>query len=145
MLKQITIKGFKGITDLTLNLDKINVLIGVNSSEKHYSASIGFTGKLRFRDVAEYLKIKIEVSDIKSQISKSPFLSYKSIFEFEEKEQPFLLIWDIEFKLISATSVNLLEESISKVNSKWDKSLCNPKRWKSYMKASPLYTYKMGL
>lgn len=148
MLKQVTIKGFKGITDLTLNLDKINVLIGVNSSGKTtILQALDLLVNCVFRDVAEYLKDKNwKVSDIKSQISKSPFLSYKSIFEFEEKEQPFLLIWDIEFKLISATSVNLLEESISKVNSKWDKSLCNPKKMeKLYEKASPLYTYKDGI
>ena len=57
MLKQVTIKGFKGITDLTLNLDKINVLIGVNSSGKTtILQALDLLVNCVFRDVAEYLK-----------------------------------------------------------------------------------------
>jgi len=124
MLKQVTIKGFKGITDLTLNLDKINVLIGINSSGKTtILQALDLLANCVFRDVAEYLMDKKwKVSDIKSQISKKSLLSYRSIFEFEENDKTFLLIWQIEFMLISATSVILLQESISKVNGKWDKA-----------------------
>ena len=148
MLKQVTIKGFKGITDLTLNLDKINVLIGVNSSGKTtILQALDLLVNCVFRDVAEYLKDKNwKVSDIKSQISKSPFLSYKSIFEFEENGEPFLLIWDIKFKLNSVTSINLIEESIYKVNRKWEKLFSDPKNIeKLYKEANFLYTYKNGI
>jgi len=148
MLKQVTIKGFKGITDLTLNLDKINVLIGVNSSGKTtILQALDLLVNCVSRDVAEYLKDKNwKVSDIKSQISKSPFLSYKSIFEFEENGEPFLLIWDIKFKLNSVTSINLIEESIYKVNRKWEKLFSDPKNIeKLYKEANFLYTYKNGI
>ena len=148
MLKQVTIKGFKGITDLTLNLDKINVLIGINSSGKTtILQALDLLANCVFRDVAEYLMDKKwKVSDIKSQISKKSILSYRSIFEFEENEKPFLLIWQIEYKLISATSVNLIKESISKVNGKWKKSYCNKdKQQQLDNKQIPLYSYKDGI
>jgi len=84
MLKQVTIKGFKGITNLTLNLNKINVLIGANSSGKTtILQALDLLSNCAFKDITEYLKDKgWKVSDIKSQISKDSFLSYKSIFEF---------------------------------------------------------------
>ena len=148
MLKQVTIKGFKGITDLTLNLDKINVLIGINSSGKTtILQALDLLANCVFRDVAEYLMDKKwKVSDIKSQISKKSILSYRSIFEFEENDKTFLLIWQIEYKLISATSVNLIKESISKVNGKWKKSYCNiDKQQELDNKLIPLYTYKDGI
>ncbi|HNW24644.1 MAG TPA: AAA family ATPase, partial [Candidatus Cloacimonas sp.] len=68
MLKQVTIKGFKGITDLTLNLDKINVLIGINSSGKTtILQALDLLANCVSRDVSEYLKDKNwKVSDIKS-------------------------------------------------------------------------------
>lgn len=148
MLKQVTIKGFKGITDLTLNLDKINVLIGINSSGKTtILQALDLLANCVSRDVSEYLKDKNwKVSDIKSQISKSSLLSYNALFEFEENGNPFLLIWQIEFKLISATSVNLIKESILKVNGKWDKAYCNiDKQQKLFENAIPLYTYRDGI
>lgn len=148
MLKQVTIKGFKGITDLTLNLDKINVLIGINSSGKTtILQALDLLANCVSRDVSEYLKDKNwKVSDIKSQISKSSLLSYNALFEFEENGNPFLLIWQIEFKLISATSVNLTKESILKVNGKWDKAYCNiDKQQKLFENAIPLYTYRDGI
>ena len=148
MLKQVTIKGFKGITDLTLNLDKINVLIGINSSGKTtILQALDLLANCVFRDVAEYLMDKKwKVSDIKSQISKKSILSYRSIFEFEENDKTFLLIWQIEYKLISATSVNLIKESISKVNGKWKKSYCNKdKQQQLDNKQIPLYSYKDGI
>ncbi|HQP63298.1 MAG TPA: AAA family ATPase, partial [Candidatus Cloacimonas sp.] len=148
MLKQVTIKGFKGITDLTLNLDKINVLIGINSSGKTtILQALDLLANCVSRDVSEYLKDKNwKVSDIKSQISKSSLLSYNALFEFEENGNPFLLIWQIEFKLISATSVNLTKESILKVNGKWNKAYCNiDKQQKLFENAIPLYTYRDGI
>ena len=148
MLKQVTIKGFKGITDLTLNLDKINVLIGINSSGKTtILLALDLLANCVSRDVSEYLKDKNwKVSDIKSQISKSSLLSYNALFEFEENGNPFLLIWQIEFKLISATSVNLTKESILKVNGKWNKAYCNiDKQQKLFENAIPLYTYRDGI
>ncbi len=148
MLKQVTIKGFKGITDLTLNLDKINVLIGINSSGKTtILQALDLLANCVSRDVSEYLKDKNwKVSDIKSQISKSSLLSYNALFEFEENGNPFLLIWQIEFKLISATSVNLIKESILKVNGKWNKAYCNiDKQQKLFENAIPLYTYRDGI
>ena len=148
MLKQVTIKGFKGITDLTLNLDKINVLIGINSSGKTtILQALDLLANCVSRDVSEYLKDKNwKVSDIKSQISKSSLLSYNALFEFEENGNPFLLIWQIEFKLISATSVNLTKESILKVNGKWNKAYFNiDKQQKLFENAIPLYTYRDGI
>lgn len=148
MLKQITIKGFKGITDLTLNLDKINVLIGINSSGKTtILQALDLLANCVSRDVSEYLKDKNwKVSDIKSQISKSSLLYYNAIFEFEENGKPFLLIWQIEFKLISATSVNLIKESILKVNSKWKKAYSNiDKQQELYQRAMLLYVYRDGI
>ncbi|HPV63856.1 MAG TPA: AAA family ATPase, partial [Candidatus Cloacimonas sp.] len=148
MLKQVTIKGFKGITDLTLNLDKINVLIGINSSGKTtILQALDLLANCVSRDVSEYLKDKNwKVSDIKSQISKSSLLSYNALFEFEENGKPFLLIWQIAFKLISATSVNLIKESILKVNGKWKKAYSNiDKQQELYQRAMLLYVYRDGI
>jgi predicted ATPase len=148
MLKQVTIKGFKGITDLTLNLDKINVLIGINSSGKTtILQALDLLANCVSRDVSEYLKDKNwKVSDIKSQISKSSLLYYNAIFEFEENGKPFLLIWQIAFKLISATSVNLFHEGIFKVNGKWKKAYSNiDKQQELDENEIPLYTYINGV
>lgn len=147
MLKQVTIKGFKGITNLTLNLNKINVLIGANSSGKTtILQALDLLSNCAFKDIPEYLKDKgWKVSDIKSQISKDSFLSYKSIFEFQLNQQPFILIWNINFKFHS-TGINLIEENIFKVNSKQDQLLSNSKNLeKLYQKANLLYSYKDGI
>ena len=93
--------------------DKIVMITGPNGSGKTtILQALDLLSNCAFKDIPEYLKDKgWKVSDIKSQISKDSFLSYKSIFEFQLNQQPFILIWNINFKFHS-TGINLIEENI---------------------------------
>lgn len=71
MIKKITIKNFKAITDLTIEFTPLTVLIGENSSGKStVLQALGFLCSITTRDIDEYLKDRDwEFSDIKSQFA----------------------------------------------------------------------------
>jgi len=122
VFKKVKIKNFKGIVDLTLDLDRFNILIGANSSGKTtilqaLDLLIGCVS----RDVQEYLRDrKWTVSDIRSQLTKSRTISFEAIIELPLDEAVEAFLWCIDFQVVIKTNTILLEsETLSRIDPVW--------------------------
>jgi predicted ATPase len=86
MLKRLTIRNFKAITDMTIDFTPMTVLIGGNASGKStILQALDFLRSFAFRDIPEYLREKtLNFEELKSQLNdgQNKPIEFISIFEF---------------------------------------------------------------
>jgi len=94
MLKKLTIRNFKAITDMTISFTPMTVLIGGNASGKStILQALDFLRSTAFRDIPEYLREKdLNFEELKSQLNggQNKPIEFISVFEFlinKEKQE----------------------------------------------------------
>jgi len=97
----MTIANFKGIKEISIGFNRLNVLIGANASGKTtIIQAIDFLFSSVFRDTNEYLKERNwKVNEIKSQFTSSRFIAYHALFEFNIEGKNYDLSWNITFQI----------------------------------------------
>lgn len=135
MLKKITIKNFKAIRSLTLELTPLTVLIGENSSGKStVLQALDFLCSTVSRDIDEYLKDRDwEFEEIKSQFAgKGEPVSFEAEFELEGERVTWRIYvdykddkWVVMEDFVKAkTSTTIFSHGVQK-NGPWDFSQLN--------------------
>jgi len=95
MLKKLTIRNFKAITDMTIDFTPMTVLIGGNASGKSTILQvIDFLRSFAFRDISEYLREKnMNFEELKSQLNdgQNKPIELISVYEFiiDSEKQEF--------------------------------------------------------
>jgi len=149
VFKRIRIKNFKGIVDLTLDLDRFNILIGANSSGKTtILQALDLLTCCVSRDVQEFLQDrKWTVSDIRSQLTKNRTISFEAVIELPINNEVEAFIWDIDFQVVMKTNTILLEqETLSRIDPVWFDNLGYEEVYRDlYDNANLLYHYTSGM
>jgi len=100
MLKKLTIRNFKAITDMTISFTPMTVLIGENASGKStILQALDFLRSSAFRDIPEYLREKgLNFEELKSQLNggQNKPIEFISIYEFLIGEKKQELSWYLQ-------------------------------------------------
>jgi len=100
MLKKLTIRNFKAITDLTIDFTPMTVLIGGNASGKStILQALDFLRSSAFRDIPEYLREKgLNFEELKSQLNdgQNKPIEFISIYEFLVDRKKQEISWYIQ-------------------------------------------------
>jgi len=100
MLKILTIRNFKAITDMTLEFTPMTVLIGGNASGKStILQALDFLRSSAFRDIPEYLREKgWGIEELKSQLNdgQTKPIEFISIYEFLVDEKKQSISWYLQ-------------------------------------------------
>lgn len=100
MLKKLTIRNFKAITDMTIDFTPMTVLIGGNASGKStILQALDFLRSSAFRDIPEYLREKgLNFEELKSQLNggQNKPIEFISVYEFLIYKEKQELSWYLQ-------------------------------------------------
>jgi len=114
MIKELTIKNFKAITDLKIEFSPMTILIGENSCGKStVLQALDFLASIAYRDIDEFLKDRgWSFEEIKSRFTKAEdSISFSSLFEFNHH----MLFWKIELNYTTDNWI-IKEQVIDTIN-----------------------------
>jgi predicted ATPase len=112
MIKNLVIRNFKAIQELSLNFTPLTVLIGENSCGKStVLQALDLLRSITFRDIDEYLNDRgWEFNEIRSQFaSPEENVSFHSEFCLEEQT----ILWDIAFNYDNEMDRWIIREKIT--------------------------------
>jgi predicted ATPase len=100
MLKKLTIRNFKAITDMMISFTPMTVLIGGNASGKStILQALDFLRSFAFRDIPEYLREKgLNFEELKSQLSdgQNKPIEFTSVYEFLNNKGKQEISWYLQ-------------------------------------------------
>lgn len=100
MLKKLTIRNFKAITDMTIDFTPMTVLIGGNASGKStILQALDFLRSSAFRDIPEYLREKgLNFEELKSQLNggQNKPIEFISVYEFFIDKEKQEVSWHLQ-------------------------------------------------
>jgi len=125
MLKKLTIRNFKAITDMTIDFTPMTVLIGGNASGKStVLQALDFLRSFAFRDIPEYLREKgLNFEELKSQLhdGQNKPIEFISDYEFLIDKKKLELSWYLQIDHTEQMKGNwLIKEKMQNLSTNQD-------------------------
>ncbi len=116
MITSIKIENFKAIESVTIEFNKMNVLIGANAAGKTtILQAMDFLFNSASKNCTDYLlERKWKLEDIKNQFTKSSNIRFETLFDLDVDGIRKGINWDIVFKInLQNRTISLISEVIN--------------------------------